>query len=193
MSEKSQIQLIKEYFLKRPNKEISHPEVVDFVTAQYKKLTKKVFRDPDRAIRSLHQQGFLVKVKTGVYLYDPTLVTSKSAENFSEKQRKLILERDNYKCAVCGRGKAEGMELHIDHIKPRDKGGKATLENGQVLCSQHNFLKKNLNQTESGKKMFINLYNLAKSAGDKKLIDFTKQILKTYEKFDINGHIDWDE
>jgi len=193
MSEISQIQLIKEYFQQRPNKEISHPEVVDYVTAKYKKLTKKVFRDPDRAIRSLHQQGFLVKVKTGVYLYDPKLVTSKNAENFSEKQKKYILERDNFRCAVCGKGKAEGMELHIDHIKPRDKGGKATLENGQILCSQHNFLKKNLNQTESGKKMFINLYNLAKTSGDKKLIEFTKQILKTYEKYEINGHIDWNE
>lgn len=114
-------------------------------------------------------------------------------ENFSVEQKKFIFERDKFKCSMCGNGKRDGVKLYISFIKPRDKGGKATLENGQVLCSQHNFLKKNLNQTESGKKMFINLYNLAKSSGDKKLIDFTKQILKTYEKFDINGHIDWDE
>jgi 5-methylcytosine-specific restriction endonuclease McrA len=114
-------------------------------------------------------------------------------KNFSVEQKKFIFERDNFKCSMCGLSKSDGAKLFVSFIKPRDKGGKATLENGQVLCSQHNFLKKNLNQTESGKKMFINLYNLAKSAGDKKLIDFTKQILKTYEKFDINGHIDWDE
>ncbi|WP_366145723.1 HNH endonuclease [Helicobacter sp. UBA3407] len=31
-----------------------------------------------------------------------------------------------------------GRKLYIDHIKPKDLGGKATLENGQTLCSRRN-------------------------------------------------------
>ena len=46
----------------------------------------------------------------------------------------------------------DGVELQVDHIKPKDKGGKATFENGQTLCATHNFRKKNYRQTETGKK-----------------------------------------
>jgi len=30
---------------------------------------------------------------------------------------------------ICGRGKKDGVDLHIDHIKPKDFGGEATIEN----------------------------------------------------------------
>jgi hypothetical protein len=57
----------------------------------------------------------------------------------------------------------------------------------------HNFRKKNYNQTETGKKMFINLYELAKKEKDKELLNFCKDILKTFKKHKINGHIEWEE
>jgi len=69
--------------------------------------------------------------------------------------------------------------------------GKSTIENGQTLCAQHNFIKKTLNQTETGKKMFIRLYELAKSEGNEELKNFCAAILETYEKYNINGHIIW--
>lgn len=73
-------------------------------------------------------------------------------QDFSERQKKEILARDDYRCVMCGRGLKDGVELHVDHIKPKDQGGEATIENGQTLCSIHNFQKKNYNQTETGKK-----------------------------------------
>jgi len=39
--------------------------------------------------------------------------------------------------------------------------------------------------------MFIRLYELAKKNNDKELIDFCEQVLKVYEKNNINGHIVW--
>lgn len=92
---------------------------------------------------------------------------------------------------MCGKGIKNGIEIHADHIKPKDLGGKATLENGQTLCGAHNFLKKNLKQTETGKKMFIRLYDLAKKSKDKKLIKFCTEILEVFERNKINGHIEW--
>jgi len=70
-------------------------------------------------------------------------------------------------------------------------GGKATIENGQTLRAQHNFIKKSLKQTETGKKMFIRLYDLAVKEKNKELKEFCADILETYEKYDINGHIIW--
>lgn len=171
--------LIIEFFKKNPNRDIKHPEVVDWVVMTYKKRTGNVFRDPDRAIRKLSQNGFLIKISKGIYKYDPTKVHKRELEDFTALQKEVILKRDGYKCVICGRGKKDGVDLHIDHIKPKDLGGGAIIENGQVLCSQHNFIKKNLKQTETGKKMFIKLYELAKSENNIELIKFCIDVLKT--------------
>lgn len=188
----SQLDLIMEFFKANPKRDISHPEVVDWVTNEWQKRTGKVFRDPDRGIRSLHQKGYLQKIAKGVYRYEPEMVhLREDLEDFSPALKKQILQRDNYKCVICGLGKKEGVELHIDHIKPKDLGGKATLQNGQTLCARHNFLKKNLKQTETGKKMFIQMLETAKENDDKGLVAFLKEVLEVYEKHNINGHIVW--
>ncbi|MCL6495896.1 MAG: HNH endonuclease [Ignavibacterium sp.] len=180
-----------EYFQKHPNRDIPHPEIVDWAVAEFRKRTGEVFRDPDRQIRQLSQQGFLIKVGKGVYRYEPEAVNNRELEEFTAAQKKQILARDGYKCVICGRGEKDGVELHVDHIKPKELGGKATIENGQTLCSQHNFMKKTLKQTETGKKMFIRLYELAKAEGNQELIKFCAQILEVYEKNKINSHIVW--
>lgn len=187
----SQKELIKEFFIKNPMRDIKHPEVVDWVVKEWKKRTGEVFRDPDRGIRSLSQSGFLIKVAKGVYKYDPNYEHERELEDFTASQKNEILKRDGYKCVICGRGKKDGVELHVDHIKPKDFGGEAKIENGQTLCAQHNFMKKNYKQTETGKKMFIRLYELAKKENNNELIKFCTEILTVFEKNNINGHIDW--
>lgn len=69
--------------------------------------------------------------------------------------------------------------------------GNRAIENGQVLCGQHNYQKKMLNQTETGKKMFIRLYELAKAEKNEELMKFCADVLQTYERHNINGHIEW--
>ena len=135
----------------------------------------------------------MIKEKDGVYRYEPDNIHLRKLEDFSNSQVEEIFKKDNYKCVVCGLGRKEGLVIHADHIKPKDKGGKAVISNGQTLCSIHNFRKKNYNQTESGKKMFIHLYELSQEVGDKDMIEFCKEILNTYKNFNMNDHIDWKE
>lgn len=187
----SQKDLLMEYFKNNPNKDIPHKESVNWAIKEFSKRTGRVFADSDRGIRKLHQEGYLVKEKKGVYRYDPSLVQKKDLEDFTSATKKAIFKRDDFKCVMCGKGLKDGVEIHADHIKPKDHGGKATLENGQTLCGPHNYLKKNLKQTESGKKMFIRLYDLAKASGDEKLVKFFSEILEVFEKNDMNGHIVW--
>ena len=59
----SQMDILLEFYKKNPKRAIEHPEIVDWVTKEYIKRTGKVFRDPDRGIRKLHQDGYLIKVK----------------------------------------------------------------------------------------------------------------------------------
>lgn len=187
----SQLDLIKEFFGKNPLRDIPHAEAVDWLTSEWQKRTGEVFRDPDRGIRSLSQKGFLIKVAKGVYRHDPDFVEIRQLEDFTEAQKKEILERDGHRCVICGKGREHGIELQVDHIKAKDFGGKAIVENGQTLCAQHNFKKKNYKQTETGKKMFIRLYELSKTIGDTETEKFCADILEVFEKNNINGHIEW--
>jgi len=134
MSNITQKEIIIEFFKKNPNRNIHHPEIVDWVVEEFRNRTGNIFRDPDRQIRQLHQNGFLIKIAKGVYKYDPEFVVKKELENFTPAQKEIILKRDDYRCVICGRSRKDGVEIHVDHIKPKDKGGKATIENGQTLC-----------------------------------------------------------
>lgn len=181
--------LVLEYFKKNPNKELKHGPVVDWVTEQYLKNHDNPPRDVWRAIRQFHQNGRLIKIKKGIYKYDPNFIINTEIWDFTQEIKMKVLEKDNYRCVVCGRGSNDGVELVIDHIKPKDKGGTNDVDNGQVLCTEHNLIKKNYSQTEAGKKYFIKMYEKAIELDDKKIINFCKKIFDIYDVFSINGHI----
>jgi ATP adenylyltransferase len=53
-----------------------------------------------------------------------------------------VIQEAKGRCALCGATKDE-RPLHLDHIKPRSKGGKTEYENLQALCSKCNTIKGN--------------------------------------------------
>ena len=85
---------------------------------------------------------------------------------------------------------------YFDHIKPRSLGDQGTIENSQALCAPHNFIKKNLSQTETGKKGFIRLLELVRTTPNDPIASqietFLLEVLSVYEKHGMNGHIRWD-
>ncbi len=187
--EKSQSELVMDYFMKHPKQDLNHGPVVDWVTKEWLKNHDEPPRDVWRAIRKLHQEGKLIKIKKGVYKFDPDNVCEVSLFDFDEATKKKVLEKDGYRCVVCGRGKESGIELVVDHIKPKDKGGTNDIGNGQTLCAEHNLLKKNYSQTETGKKYFIKIYEKAVETNDEKMIQFCKAIFDVYDEFKVNGHV----
>lgn len=192
MKKITQRDLVLGFFQDHPNRDIPTPEVVDYVTAKYIELTGKPFRDPDRMIRTLFQEGILQKIGTGRYRYDPNCSRSSAPdETFSQSQKDEILRLGEYRCAICGATEKECVHLHVDHIVPRSRGGKATIENGQVLCSHHNNLKKNYGQTETCKRMYKVLHKQAEHLNDSRMLSFLSDIMDVYDKYDINSHIDW--
>ena len=92
-----------------------------------------------------------VTKQKGVYEY---LLSGKANEKalsirqFTENERRTLYERQGGVCPMC---KAEGSdrhweieEMHADHIIPWSKGGHTSLENGQMLCRDHNLQKSNI-------------------------------------------------
>lgn len=192
----SQIEFVRSYFLQRPMVIISHTQAKMDLETAYLTVMGKRLEDSDRAIRKLHGDGFLEKVAKGQYMYNPDTSGKKDFDEFTQTEKNEILKRDGYKCVVCGLGRENGLDLHIDHIKPRSLGGQGTVENGQVLCAPHNFIKKNLSQTETGKKGFIRLLELVRSTPNdpiaSQLESFLVEVLNVYDKHGMNGHIRWD-
>lgn len=49
-----------------------------------------------------------------------------------KRQRAKALSRDNYQCVRCG----NAINLTVDHLIPRSKGGTNELSNLQTLCTE---------------------------------------------------------
>jgi ATP adenylyltransferase len=61
--------------------------------------------------------------------------------------------RDNWTCCSCGVHRHDDeftnrRPFHVDHIKPKSKGGNDSLENLQLLCSRCNLSKGNMDDTD---------------------------------------------
>lgn len=61
----------------------------------------------------------------------------------SDSLRFRVLERDGFRCKICGCGRSDGVKLEVDHIMPISKGGKTELNNLQTLCERCNRGKSN--------------------------------------------------
>ena len=190
MKKKTIRQLVIDFFTNHPNIEFEHAPVVDWVTEQRIAMGYNPPRDVWRMVRQLHQDGKLVKVRKGVYKYDPNYEHKAVLFEFSPRDREIIFERDDYRCVVCGRGPKDGVTLAADHIKPKDKGGMNTIENGQTLCYEHNLRKSNYSQTEAGKRYFIRMYETALENQDEKMIEFCQAVFDVYDDHNMNGHIE---
>ena len=177
-----------EYFLDRPGKEVHHDDVVPWVIGMYQTRLGKACRDPDRAIRKLHDMGLLIKVSKGVYCFDPAQIINNELYDFDETTKVAVKDRDGWKCVICGKGLADGVELQVDHIKPRSKGGDGSIDNGQTLCGSHNYRKRDLDQISLGADMFKRLKKLSErdiqtNPEAAKVADFCSRVLEVYVDF----------
>jgi hypothetical protein len=80
-------------------------------------------------------EEFLIHEKSGTLEY-----SKENSRNISLSLRLKLLNRDNFKCVLCGKSPATdfGTKLHIDHIIPFSKRGKSIFENLQTLCEECN-------------------------------------------------------
>lgn len=85
--------------------------------------------------------------ETGISHFTPRQIPrarNPERNKLTAKMRFDILERDHYRCQICGRtAKEDGVKLHIDHIMPISLGGKTEWDNLQVLCQDCNLGKSN--------------------------------------------------
>lgn len=101
-------------------------------------------------ITSLLQDDDITKQK-GIYEYllsGKTKEKALSIRTFTDNEKTTMYERQSGICPMC---KAEGKDItwafedmHADHKIPWSKGGHTTLDNGQMLCREHNLEKSDI-------------------------------------------------
>ncbi len=84
-----------------------------------------------------------VQKKSGIYEY---LLTGEekvlSLRAFDEDEKLTMYHRQGGKCAICGKP-FDIKDMHGDHVTPWSKGGRTTIDNGQMLCVTCNLAKSN--------------------------------------------------
>ena len=71
-------------------------------------------------------------------LFAPDLLPLDVNREFSEAQRIAIYRKNDGVCQKCGTKVPYGSSYHADHVIPYSRGGKTTVENGQLLCNKCN-------------------------------------------------------
>lgn len=86
----------------------------------------------------------------------PTIIVSRNFKEMPVKRprlsKKAILERDGYVCQYSGE-KLHPSQLNVDHVTPRDKGGKDEWENLVACRKEINTKKGNKFNHEAGLKL----------------------------------------
>lgn len=98
----------------------------------------------EKEISKLMEDKDEVQNQSGIYFYVFDHERKHlNLRQFSDFQKTIMYERQQGICPMCKGTENENKkwdfsEMEGDHIIPWSKGGKTTLENGQMLCRKHN-------------------------------------------------------
>ncbi len=115
--------------LREAQEKENNPELSKFLNA--------VSHSSDGANSIKTRHGILMKY---FLLFAKDLEPLDVNRDFNELERIAIFRKNNGICQDC-KEKVEYDDFHADHIVPHIRGGKTTLENGQVLCDKCNLSK----------------------------------------------------
>lgn len=142
------------------NLKISYSRYVRIETALISSLERAVQRKVPRYHfrftytspkgRNSYQKSADVNIDTLTYLVGLVDCTDRYKQS-AQYQRSLmsnslrydIMQRDGFRCVLCGRSAKDGVQLHVDHIIPVSKGGKTEWSNLRTLCQDCNLGKSN--------------------------------------------------
>lgn len=129
----------------------SHKEMAEVIRKKESSEAKKIMDENrmEKAMRTLRAQNFLQKS----FKWHKTPNTPSKDFYKSDawaKVRYAALINFDGRCVCCGASSADGVCMHVDHIKPRSKFPELALElsNLQVLCELCNRAKSNVDDTD---------------------------------------------
>lgn len=117
------------------NLQITERSIQRFLKARVKMRTAK--------------EAFELAMKKGRMSWDHLKKEGRAKEyqkGINSRLRYSVLQRDNFRCVLCGNGANEGVRLEVDHIISRTEGGSNEIENLRTLCAACNLGRWNVEQ-----------------------------------------------
>jgi hypothetical protein len=117
------------------NTEMSKP-LSDYTASVYSRRWGSWIKALEAFVEYMNSENKITDAKSGI-AKSRKVKPRKTPRNVSTRLRFLVMQRDNFKCRMCGSSPAHNPEvkLEIDHIKPWAKGGETVPANLQTLCS----------------------------------------------------------
>jgi len=137
------LEFVMEWFRTHELEKFTNRQLETALRRDYKKATGKVFGDPTRTARKLHELGRVQrspKGRTQYFWFDSKLDNVGETEVFTEDEKTAILEKYDYQCAVCNKGASDGVKVTVGYAVSVKRGGKLDIANGRVLCPRHKFI-----------------------------------------------------
>jgi len=145
------LEFVLEWFQRHELEKFTNRELEVELRIEYRNTTGRAFADPTRTARKLHEIGRVQRSPKGReqhFWYDPDLDKTETIEVFTEDEKTAVLEKYEYKCAVCKRGATDGVKVTVGYAVSVRRGGQLDVANGRVLCPRHKYIMETAQDSE---------------------------------------------
>lgn len=113
-------------------------EEMEKILAPYRRVAQTPIQSPIRGAASVRYRQAPVTQQVHVTVETKPKKEKHKRGHISDGMRFRVMRRDKFRCQICGKSAADGMEMQIDHKVPVIKGGLTTYDNLQLLCEPCN-------------------------------------------------------
>lgn len=178
-----------DWFKQYPMRKFSNEEIRKLLPSAYKKCAsskKDKFQDPSRSARKLAENKRIQKFPPNMarfYWYDPNL--DDLPEEFDDAEKAFILERDNSRCVVCGKGVTDGVKVSVGYALSTRRGGALNVDNGRTLCPTHRWTLETAQDSDEAKQNWRKLLSSLPKLGEPRAQKFWEEFLELLKKFGV--------
>jgi len=176
-----------EYLKRHPGRKFTPEQLRHKIEGAYLRQHGVPFNDVNRAARTLARHGRIQREplrRAKFYWYDPELEVA--VEEFDEDEVRLILERDGFACAVCGRGPADGVQVSVGYAVSTRRGGKLDVKNGRTLCATHRWTLETAQDSDEAQRNWRNLRKKLPAIGEPRSLNFWNEFVQLLKKYGID-------
>lgn len=89
-------------------------------------------------VRRLYEEKEKERIESEKALPEYRRFVAQQRRLMTDSLRYDVMQRDNFRCRLCGVSADDGARLHVDHIIPVSRGGKTEMSNLRTLCERCN-------------------------------------------------------
>lgn len=185
------MEFVLEWFQKHEMVKYTNRELEIELRLEYRNSTGKTFADPTRTARKLHEIGRVQRSPKGReqhFWYDSNLDKIETTEVFTEEEKVAILEKYEFRCAVCKRGPTDGVKVAVGYAVSVKRGGQLDVANGRVFCPRHRFIMETAQDSEVSAANFRKLRKEFPQIGktSSRGMQFWEDFIDLLEKYNID-------